>query len=89
MIDRSINVLKDIATPSSVGLETRFNTFIQRLKTFITSFKIYTRNYPSMIGDLIEVETDKQVAIVSMPRTNHRIKFRYNKRIEPNLLANR
>ena len=88
MLDHSINVLEAKATPSAVGRETRFNTSVQRLAAFVTRFKIHTRNYPCMIGELIEVETDKQVAMVSVPRTKQRIKFRYDKRIEPNLLSN-
>ena len=89
MLDRSNIILDDIATPNAVGRETRFNTLLQSLTTFVARFKIHTRNYSCMIGELIEVETDKQVAIVIVPRTKHRIKFRYDKRIEPNLLANR
>lgn len=89
MLDRSNNILEDIATPNAVSRETRFNTLVQRLITFVARFKIHARNYPSMIGELIEVETDKQVAIAIVPRTKHRIKFRSDKRIEPNLLANR
>ena len=89
MLERSTNVLEDIAMPSAVGRETIFDTFVHRLTAFVTRLKIHTRNYPSMIGELLEVETDKQVAMVSVPRTEHRIKFRYDKRIEPKLLANR
>ena len=89
MLERSTNVLEDIAMPSAIGRETSYDTFVQRLTAFVTRFKIHTRNYPSMIGELLEVETDKQVAMVSVPRTEHRIKFRYDKRIEPDLLANR
>lgn len=82
------NVFEGLVGPHSASGTSQAKPVKHWLTSLVARFGIFPRLYPSMIAELRELEEDKQIAIVLVPRTRQSIRFKYDSTLKQVLLAN-
>lgn len=82
------DVLEDVVAPNSATGNSRAKSVLQWLTLLVTRFNTLPKFHPSMIARLSELDMDKNIALVIVPRTRRMISIKYDKSQEQRLSAN-